>query len=84
MSCGAVRILGLDPELLWLWSRPAAVVSIRPLAWEHPYATGFGPKKEKKKKKIKLKKEKKKAKQLETKVVECTGRTEAWGSSLVV
>ena len=51
MSCGAVRILGLDPELLWLWSRPAAVVSIRPLAWEHPYATGFGPKKEKKKKK---------------------------------
>ena len=25
--------------LLWLWCRPAAVASIRPLAWEPPYAT---------------------------------------------
>ena len=29
-----------DPMLLWLWRRPAAVVSIWPLAWELPYALG--------------------------------------------
>ena len=29
-----------DPELLWLWHRPVATALIRPLAWEHPYATG--------------------------------------------
>ena len=31
---------GSDPELLWLWCRPAAVAPIRPPAWEPPYAAG--------------------------------------------
>ena len=26
--------------LLWLWYRLAAAATIRPLAWERPYATG--------------------------------------------
>ena len=30
----------LDPTLLWLWYRPAAVALIRPLAWEPPCAMG--------------------------------------------
>ena len=30
----------MDPPLLWLWRRLAAVVPIGPLAWEPPYATG--------------------------------------------
>ena len=30
----------LDPGLLWLWYRPAAVAPIRSLAWELPYAKG--------------------------------------------
>ena len=30
----------MDPELLWLWCRPAAVAPIQPLAWEPLYATG--------------------------------------------
>ena len=38
MSCGVGRIHGSDPELLWLWCRPAAVAPIQPLAWE--LATG--------------------------------------------
>ena len=38
MSCGVGRRRGLDPELLWLWRRPAATALIRPLAWEPPYA----------------------------------------------
>ena len=32
---------GLDPTLLWLWCRRAAVALIRPLAWEPPYAMGM-------------------------------------------
>ena len=40
MSCGVGRRCSLDPELLLLWCRQAAVALIRPLAWEHPYATG--------------------------------------------
>ena len=36
--------------LLWLRSRPAAVVMIQPLAWELPYATGVAVKRKKKKK----------------------------------
>ena len=31
---------GLDPALLWLWGRPAAVALIQPLAWELAYAAG--------------------------------------------
>ena len=41
----------LNPVLLWLWFRLAAVAPIRPLAWELPY--GCGPE-EKKKKRRKL------------------------------
>ena len=40
MSCGVGRWLGSDPELLWLWHRPAATAPIRPLAWEPPYVAG--------------------------------------------
>ena len=39
-ACGIGRRLSLDPTLLWLWHRPAATASIRPLAWEPPYAAG--------------------------------------------
>ena len=42
--------------LLWLWCRLAAIAPIGPLAWEPPYAIGYGPKKQKKKKKKKKKK----------------------------
>ena len=38
MSCGVGRRPGLDPTLLWLWCRPAAVALIRPLAGELPCA----------------------------------------------
>ena len=40
MSCGVGCRRGSDPKLLWLWCRPTATVSIRPLAWEPPYAVG--------------------------------------------
>ena len=33
--------------MLWLWRRPAATAPIRPLAWEHPYATGVALKRQK-------------------------------------
>ena len=39
----------LDLALLWLWCRLAAVASIRPLAWEPPYAAGAALKSKKKK-----------------------------------
>ena len=59
MSCGAGRSQGSDLALLWLWDRQAAVVLIRPLAWEPPYALGAALKRQKtKKKKKKRKKEK--------------------------
>ena len=38
--------------LLWLWRKPAAVVQIRPLAWEPPHAAGAALKKCFKKDKI--------------------------------
>ena len=38
MSCGIGRRHGLDLVLLWLRCRPAVAASIRPLAWELPYA----------------------------------------------
>ena len=44
------RRRGSDPELLWLWHRPAAMAPIGPLAWEPPYATGAALEKAKKKK----------------------------------
>ena len=40
MSCGVGYRRSSDPELLWLWCRPAAPALIRPLAWELPYAVG--------------------------------------------
>ena len=61
MSCGVGRRGSSDLELLWLWRRPAAIVPIRPLAWEPPYASGVASektKRQKKKKKKKLSKEK--------------------------
>ena len=54
MSCGVGPGCGLDPVLLWLWCRPAAVASIRPLAWEPTYATGAALKRQKEKKKRKV------------------------------
>ena len=41
----------LNPALLWLWCRLAAVAPIQPLAWELPCAMGAALKKKKKKKK---------------------------------
>ena len=40
MSCGVGGTRGLDPALLWLWHRPAAIVLFRALACEPPYAMG--------------------------------------------
>ena len=60
MSCGVGRRRGSDPELLWLWCRPAAAALIRPLAWDPPHAEGAAlekakrPKKKKKRKKNKV------------------------------
>ena len=39
VSYGVLR-QGLDPALLWLWCRLAAVAPNQPLAWELPYAGG--------------------------------------------
>ena len=52
----------LDPELLWLWYRPAAMAPIRPLAWEFPYAVSVDLKGNKTKQKTIQKCEKKKRK----------------------
>ena len=51
MSCGVDRRHGSDPELLWLWCRPAPTAPIQPLAWEPPYAADAALKRQKKKKK---------------------------------
>ena len=40
VGCGIGRRCLLDPTLLWLWRRPAAVALIRSLAWKFPYAAG--------------------------------------------
>ena len=52
MSCGVDHRRGSDPELLWLWHRPAAAATapIRPLAWEPPHATGAALEKTERKK----------------------------------
>ena len=47
MSCGVGCRRGLDPPLLWLWCRLAAVPPIRPLAWETPCVAGAALKREK-------------------------------------
>ena len=51
MSCGVGQRHSLDPVLLWLWCRVAAVAPIQPLAWEPPYAAGAALEKDKKKRK---------------------------------
>ena len=53
MRCGVGRRHALDPELMYLWHRPAARALIGPLAWEPPYAVGVAPKRQKKIKKKK-------------------------------
>ena len=50
VNCGVGHRRGLDPALLWLWCRPAAVAQIQPPAWEGPHASSVALKKEKKKK----------------------------------
>ena len=50
MSCGVSHRGGADPALPWLWCRSAAIASIRPLAWEPPYAANAALKKPKKQK----------------------------------
>ena len=40
MKCGVGHRCGLDPELLCLWHRQAAIALIHSLAQELPYATG--------------------------------------------
>jgi len=47
VSCGVGRRHSSDPELLWLWRRPAATAPIGPLAWELPYAAGAALEKKK-------------------------------------
>ena len=37
-----------NPEVLWLWCRPAAIAQNGPLAWEPPCATGMRPHPQKK------------------------------------
>ena len=59
MSRGVGCRHGLDPVLLWLWLRAAAVVPIRPLAWELPYAVSSALKRQKTKKKKKKKSQQK-------------------------
>ena len=53
----------MDPELLWLWHRQAAVALIRPLAWETLYAVDLALKKKKKRQEKKKKKERKRKKE---------------------
>ena len=54
MCCGVGCRLSLDPELLWLWYRLAAVTLIGPLAWEPPYAAGAALEKAKRQKKLSI------------------------------
>ena len=55
LSCGVGRRCALDPALLWLWYRLAALN--HPLAWELPCAPGATLKRKKKWKKTKSKKQ---------------------------
>ena len=49
VSCGVGCRCSLDPALLWLWHRRAAVALIRSLAWEPPHAPSATLKAEEKK-----------------------------------
>ena len=57
MSCGVGPRRSSDPELLWLWCRPAAAAPNNPLAWELSYAVDVALKRERKKKRKKERKE---------------------------
>ena len=48
VSCGIGQRHSLDPVMLWLWGRPAAVSRIQPLAQELLYAAGVAIKRKKK------------------------------------
>ena len=50
MRCSVGHRQGSDLVLvfLWLWCRLVATAPIRPLAWEHPYATSMALKGQKK------------------------------------
>ena len=52
VNCSVGCRCGLDPVLLWLWCRLAAVTLIRPLAWGPPYATDVALKSKKTKTKL--------------------------------
>ena len=54
VSCGVVHRCGLDPELLWLWRRLAALALIWLLAWELPCATSAVLKSKKKREEVGL------------------------------
>ena len=54
VSCGVGFRCGLDPKVLWLWCRSAAVAPIWPLPWELPYAEDAALKSSKKKKKKRI------------------------------
>ena len=58
ISCGVGQRRGLDPTLLWLWRRPAAVAPTGPVAWETPYAAGAALKRQKTERKKKKKQRK--------------------------
>ena len=47
MSCGVGQRHSLDPALLRLWCRPAAIAPIGPLAWEPLYVAGVALKSKK-------------------------------------
>ena len=53
MSCGLGCRRSLDPVLLWLWHRPAAMAPTGPLAFEPPYTAGAALEKAKRQKKKK-------------------------------
>ena len=47
VDCGVGCRHGLDPALLWLWRRLAAIALIQLLAWKLPYAAGVALKRKK-------------------------------------
>ena len=51
MRCDVVYRYGSGLALLWLWSRLAAAATVRPLAWELPYAKGMALKREREREK---------------------------------
>ena len=50
MSCDVGRGCSSDPQLLWLWHRPADVALNGSQAWEPPYVASMAPKEQKNKK----------------------------------